>query len=109
MRRREGRTWLRALALAGAVGILTGAIQEDQFLCEEAAAHLQECCPHLTIPSVCGDGCSDITLPIAQSKCILDTDCEQIVSSKMCERIQGLQADAGAVADAGAESIEVCP
>lgn len=80
--------------------------REDVIWCEEAAAHLSECCPKLDVTALgCRfyysrhEGCGSVTTTSTEpaftkdeSKCMRDTSCSVLVSSGVCERA----ADAGA-------------
>lgn len=84
-------TGLASLAvIAPAVGSDAG-----EFECEEAVAHITDCCPGFEPRSVqcdytfgCGDsepGTPEITNP--ESNCILGLSCDQIRSKNICNTI----------------------
>jgi hypothetical protein len=88
-------------------GVLPGALAEDQLECEQALAHLEECCPTIRAPLVCGDGCGTITLSLASSECIQDSSCDEILASNMCARVASLSNSAADGTLTGEEA--VCP
>jgi hypothetical protein len=98
---------LRGVILAIVLGgVLPGALHEDQLECEEAIAHLDECCA-IQAPLVCGDGCSSVTLSLETSECIQDRSCEEILATNICARVVDLSKTA---ADGGITGQEaVCP
>jgi hypothetical protein len=99
---------LRGVILAITVGgVLPGALNEEQLECEQAIAHLEECCPALNAPLVCGDGCSSVTLTLDTSHCLQDSSCAEVQAAGMCKRVMDLSNTA---ADAGITGEEaVCP
>lgn len=68
--------------------------RNDVISCEEAVAHLQDCCPNFgdTHPDACEyrrDGCSgnrDVALGMATSRCIRDKECGELVDLGICAR-----------------------
>ena len=115
------------LALA-ALGLSTlmadGGLREDEIDCEQAVAHLQECCPGFarteTLQCEYNDGCGTIdpALSIDQSLCILGESCAQIVSSGLCDRARNLPSPSspefplgsgGAGSGNGTSPVLVCP
>jgi hypothetical protein len=76
--------------------------REEVFVCEEAVARLESCCPGFDARSVpCvfyrSTGCSgnqsivrDPALDTRQADCILDSSCDQIRAADMCRRAAGL-------------------
>ena len=105
--RSHARAVARSVCALLLVGILPAAIPKNQLECEEAIAHLSECCPGLEASQVCGDGCSPITLSEGESECIVDRDCESLRAARVCERVEALSKSANAV-DAGPIQA-VCP
>ncbi len=76
------RGWL-ALPLVLLLAPLAGAIDEDEFACEEAWKHLDDCCPRP--PRFhCGGGCDpvDVHLPLADQ--LRKATCEQLEASGAC-------------------------
>jgi hypothetical protein len=105
------------------VGILLGAlvccagIREDELLCEEAMAHIGQCCPGLDVAAVdCTytSGCSTTypALTVPQSQCIDGMSCADLVSSDMCPNAQAAQ-DSDASSGSGEPVLllvgQVCP
>jgi hypothetical protein len=86
------RNFLKRILVAGvALTALTGSFGIDQveFSCEEAAAHLQECCPAFDPHSLyChsgGCGTPTIDLTQSQSDCILGATCDDLRTSGTCD------------------------
>jgi hypothetical protein len=94
----------------GAIGIilflLLGAFDEKNIECEEAIAHLQDCCDDLDARYVCESGCVGTTLPLKESNCIQDRTCSELISAGVCERVTQLSRDAPSD---GEPHQEVCP
>lgn len=76
-----------------------GSFTEAEFQCEEAAVTLDECCVELAAEALsCSreTGCSGETtrlplLTVAESECIEDLDCDALVASGICERVDARQ------------------
>jgi hypothetical protein len=91
-------------ALAGAVFFTCSAPREDELECEEAVAHLEQCCPALDVRLIsctydnsgCGPTYPAIAIP--EAKCIRHEGCDELVATQVCTRAQE---------DAGAS--KVCP
>jgi hypothetical protein len=90
--------------------------REDVVLCEEAVAHLQDCCPQLgdVYPEACqyrDDGCNDgreVALNLPASRCIRQKECAALVTEGVCDRAKDLVSATAAI-DAGAAQVaEVC-
>ena len=90
------RRWMmKACALS--VGILTfltltAEVREDEFDCEQAVAHLAECCPGFPVEGLycqhdfgCGST-RDPDLTLDDSRCILALDCSVLVGKGLCRR-----------------------
>lgn len=83
------------IALAPA---LCGNIRQDEFLCEEAFAHLKECCPELSKDLYLCDyaaGCdgevhNSPALGVDASNCIREMSCDALVASGVCTRAAAL-------------------
>ncbi len=80
---------------------LTCGIREDELRCEEAVAHLVDCCPGFDAQQVdcyfVESGC-DVAYPvldIEESRCIAGKPCADVVSSGICSRAQAAQPDDG--------------
>lgn len=79
-----------AASLFVIVPVLMGDMRRDEFLCEEAHAHLADCCPGFkTGPGVCEhvDGCDysdDPDLTPAQSDCLRAKSCEELRDQGIC-------------------------
>lgn len=85
---------LRVGVAAAACGLLfTGAIDQQTLECEEAIAHLQNCCPELYAPNACGAGCSSVQLDGGESQCILERDCDELDDLEVCDRVEHLSAN----------------
>jgi hypothetical protein len=106
--RRFGRaTVLAALAFAE-LGF--GTIYEDELECEQATAHLLDCCPDLdphTIVCRHPEACetNEESFTIEESQCIEEASCDAVREAKLCElapALSAIRAESGA--DPG-----VCP
>ena len=61
------------------------AIDPEQFACEEAVAHLHDCCGD-RLPQVdCGQGCSDVTLSLDNATCIRKASCQSLKNAGACD------------------------
>lgn len=81
------------------VPALMGDMRQDEFLCEEAHAHLTECCPGFhTESNVCeqADGCggdgSYPALTPTESNCVREKSCAELVAQGICSRAASMQA-----------------
>jgi hypothetical protein len=68
-----------------------GDLRQDEIQCEEAAAHLKNCCPSFNASRVnCKyvEGCDGSTHPpllsVETSQCIRATSCDSVVANNMC-------------------------
>jgi len=83
------------LTLIVVVSLACG-IAQDQFDCENATAHLAECCPGFDATAIyCSSdssGCSTTypLLDVPDSDCIRNESCEDLVSTGVCGRIGAL-------------------
>lgn len=89
--------WLRLLLGAAALSTLVagGGLRQDELDCEEAVAHLQDCCPdfaNATIACVASSGCteSDPALSIKESACVIARSCADVVATGLCESTHDL-------------------
>lgn len=101
-------TWRRRLALgslAPFVFLLLGFdLDEGELKCEQAAAHVQECCPDVTFPRLAciqQGGCDreeDETLVARdESDCLRDLSCDELAERDICARIAARIARVGDV------------
>jgi hypothetical protein len=85
----------RGVAIAVSVGVFVVftkciGIREDEFQCESAVAHLQNCCPSFSPSSIHCEfiqECENVTRPdlsVDTSKCLRDMDCDTVRSSGAC-------------------------
>ncbi len=89
--------------------------REDVLLCEEAVAHLEDCCPRLEVyPEACqyrDDGCNNgrsVALDEPTSRCIRQTECVALVTKGICDRAGELVSAVGPY-DAGTQrGREIC-
>ena len=74
--------WL--VLLGSMLAVTTAAIDPAEYECEEAVAHIADCCG--TAPTVhCGGTCEDVDLNIQNAACLRKASCDSIVSSGACE------------------------
>lgn len=72
-----------------------GGFTESEFQCEEAAVVLDECCPAISASALACSrltGCAGETVrppmfTVAESECIEDLDCDEIIEAGICERV----------------------
>jgi hypothetical protein len=94
---RTRRLVLLTVLLVGAFVCCVG-LREDELLCEEAAAHLNHCCPGFDVSSLScsyNSGCGSTTFPalsVSASQCINGESCEALVASDVCPRAQQARA-----------------
>lgn len=87
------RLLLGAVASLGITGPSCGALTETQLHCEEAVAHLEECCPGFRSQDFAcvkeeAEGCScgrEADLDLATSKQLLDLECDELLAGNRCE------------------------
>ncbi len=86
---------LRAvLACTALVGLAAFGVDKEELDCEQAVAHMVECCPDFDARTInCSrSGCggtssySGIDLSYARSSCILGASCEVLRKSGACEQ-----------------------
>lgn len=82
-----------AAALFIGAPLACGDMKQDELDCEEAVAHLQDCCPGFDarrIECLHSDGCTPErpAISIPQSQCIRGENCGELVSSGVCGRAQ---------------------
>lgn len=108
---------LSFVCFACAIGGSNGTnFRQDVLLCEEAVAHLQDCCPDLgeVYPETCeyrDDGCNNgrnVAFDLRTSRCIRDKDCNQLVSSGTCARAGQITAASGVPDASGSGTGEIC-
>jgi hypothetical protein len=97
---------MRMIALVSA-GLLAGALDREELECEEAIAHLKDCCEPLETDNICGAGCDALTLSLEESGCIEERGCDELRAAGVCERVSALSI-AGAPEE-GAFRAPVCP
>jgi hypothetical protein len=91
-----------------------GGIREDEFQCEQAVAHLEECCPGFEPREVScsfSSGCGSTTFTafsLEESRCIQEESCGAIRSGHVCERAAAREPSETSVEDGGA-AIETTP
>ncbi|HEY3450198.1 MAG TPA: hypothetical protein VGK67_27840 [Myxococcales bacterium] len=79
---------------------LTCGIREDELRCEEAVAHLADCCPGFDptqIDCYYSTGCGTIypVIDIQESRCVSGMKCEDLVAAGVCSRAQAARFDDG--------------
>lgn len=86
--------------LAGLVKLAVSCIADDEFLCDEATAHLEECCPELNPAPIdcdrdfktcsgfkCNPHFTSTEINANASNCLLDKECDRIRASNICARL----------------------
>jgi hypothetical protein len=83
-------------ALFSCVLVLTSSgwfnFREDELTCEEAAAHLENCCPDFDATLLRCDynaGCGSTehpSIPIEEATCIRERSCARLIAARVCER-----------------------
>lgn len=105
-----------ALALSAFASFgFSGGLREDELECEQAVAHLADCCPDLDpaeISCTYVEGCDSselTTFSVSESQCIEDLGCDDIRARDLCARVRSLPRPH--VDDDGGTSarVEVCP
>jgi hypothetical protein len=113
--------WRRGFTLALVVGLAMacGDIRQDEFLCENAAGHLQQCCPGFSASAIdCtyAPGCTTTVYPeldATQSDCIMGESCGTLRATGVCDRVaalpfqQGLDAGTSPAICTGATAVAV--
>lgn len=97
-RRRSGAHVALLLALA----TCDLAATDDEVHCEEAAAHLAECCPGFDprgFDCTAGPGCNSPKLLVDDGKCIERKGCEALVADGTCDRARFLAGTGPSVPD----------
>ena len=86
--------WLR-LALIGLLG--SCGYQESEMRCDEAAAHLADCCGSANIAVECEYDFIEVTnrtygpgLTLSESQCILAMSCASLQTTGVCRRAQSV-------------------
>jgi hypothetical protein len=77
------------------VGLAGGCIREDEFECENAVAHLQQCCAHFDAKAI---ECSYVTgcgtyypqISAAESRCIESKSCDALRATGVCAAADAL-------------------
>jgi hypothetical protein len=84
------------VAAALVVALLAG-IDEAQVECEEAVAHVLDCCPGVSPQDICGAGCGEVGISHDQSECLRGKECDELRAGGVCDRFTRLMIpDAGA-------------
>ncbi|MCA9596679.1 MAG: hypothetical protein KC776_25355 [Myxococcales bacterium] len=87
-----------SVLVGGSVSVSSG-FRESELQCEEAYAHLEDCCGalHGAISCTYEEGCAGQTpaLDVVQSKCIRKLSCSEIEALGMCDA-SAWRSDAGA-------------
>lgn len=95
-------------AVAALMALVTcgSGLRADEFLCEEAFAHLRTCCPSFAVTSsnycTYSVGCGETQYPAltaADSNCIIRMSCTDIVANDVCnaasERVVRIEQTSG--------------
>jgi hypothetical protein len=91
---------LHPLLLAALVKLAVSCIADDEFLCEESTAHLQECCPEMNAAPIdcdrdfktcsgfqCNPHFTSTEINERAAICLIDKDCDRIRASNICARL----------------------
>lgn len=101
----KSRYWSRGFTLSLFVAItLACGVRQDEFDCENAYSHLQQCCSSATLPTIscryeaggCDVGPTYPDLDIAVSDCIRSQSCDVLRATGMCEGVSQLIAQSAA-------------
>src|SRR4051812_18006692 len=95
-RMKRRRKVLLTLGIAPLVFFLFGFdLDRGELECEQAASHLEECCPELELTRLscvqkggCGREEEGTVISMHESECIRDASCDELVDAMICERIQ---------------------
>jgi hypothetical protein len=116
--------WSTGFTVALVVGLLLACngIRNDEFACEDAVSHLQQCCPGFTGSNVsctydsysgCSSGASFPDFTVDQSACVRSETCALLQSSGVCERALAIVANSGESGGyqdpSSASTVDVCP
>jgi hypothetical protein len=116
--------WRGGLTVALLVGVLLGCtgIREDEFVCEDAVSHLQQCCPGFVAgnvdcsyePAGCEENPVYPEISISESTCIRGESCNELRSTGVCTRAIAVPAgtawaDASESSNAAPSFPRVCP
>jgi hypothetical protein len=77
----------------------SGGLREDEVDCEQAVAHLDECCPGFTWASSLrceyDGGCAPNTpgLTVEESNCVAAMSCDELVARDLCTTLANLVPD----------------
>jgi hypothetical protein len=112
--KRRVRRPVLLLVILGASSLGTQCMREDEVECEEAVASLADCCQGFDITKVdchytsgCGESFPDLTP--ADSECILDKSCSEILAQDICKKVQDRAAAARPYSSNDAAlAVEVC-
>ncbi len=89
----------RAIVVASTIGALfvvfasrarSDELREDVFLCEDAVAHVQQCCPfnaaqvQCTFAEGCGSPATTPQLSIDTARCIIHSSCDALRAGVVC-------------------------
>jgi hypothetical protein len=78
------RRLLSLLLVGGLVALASGSIDPQQFECEEAVAHLDDCC-NAQVDVHCGDGCNSVELTLDNAVCLRKASCDALIRSGACD------------------------
>jgi hypothetical protein len=91
-----GRVAVTTFVLALLLSLSCGSITREELACEQAVAHLSDCCPALDTRRLpcfrIREGCSGDTEPMlteVAATCVLDASCDSLRAAR-CERLVAL-------------------
>ncbi len=82
------RMLLSAVVGVSLLAVLMGSIDPGTFECEEAVAHLKDCCGDgatAVDQLTCGSGCSPTQFTLNDGHCIRTTSCADLIALNGCE------------------------
>jgi hypothetical protein len=87
------RRLVSAVAGLAVMGMLMGSIDPAVFECEEAVAHLKDCCGDTAAVDgiTCGSGCTNVDYSGNNAHCIRVTSCDDLLALDACNHPEALE------------------
>ena len=82
------RKLISTVVSVAAIALLMGSINPEEYECEEAVAHLQDCCgPNAPVLNniECGGTCSHVNLDEQTAICMRKASCDNLKKSGVCD------------------------